>query len=651
VVPDEIARRFDRNRAALGRLQPEWTARLPAAPPEPAAFEHARDGLLSARTEDARGRRRWLGCTSMPSISAAALLEDFTDLGGNVVLPDVGSGFEIQAYLGRMQRHTAVFVCVDRPDRLRLALCLYDYSTWIDEGRLVFVDVTDATASLVGFFERCSGYELPGRMVRFPHVPAAEFARIQSEMENAGRAACAGQNALVDGLVRRIAARGGRPEPAAPTVAVVSVDPRRDTTFVADQIAGALAQMGWGGATCVPSAPDRCHTAARLGAIVEAGADVVLCVNCGPGHLASLLPPSIAIACWFQPEAAPGAVRAAAGGCARVFVSTPRQRDEALAAGIPPDRLAILEPGIPDACGTGFQPVNPCGTGLQPVNPCGTGFQPVGPSASAAHVDSPADRPPDAGPPPRYDVGLVLGLHDDRPAAANVLLSSHVELYEAVRVHCRREFRRYADAHADAFLQLGQRTARVELTDATLRDQFIGLIRTRIGPAAVALGIARALCAQGRSIGVWGHTGGIFNDGPAVPLEGPLAWERLDAPVRSCRALIIPTRMPIDLRILLLAAPLGVPVLAARPALPLEQAHPQLAPALTHVTWFDTAAEALERIGPLIAPSAARRTPPSGAVLREHTLRRRLEQLVAATVREHGPAASRGLQPARISRL
>ncbi len=609
----ETARRFEANRVALAQRQPEWDAKLVAAADRPDAFEIARDGLLSARTVDGEGRRRWLGSTSMPSISTAALLDDFTDLGGNVALPDVGSGYEIAAYLERLPPHTAVFVCTDSAERLRLALSLYDYTRWIAEGRLVMVDPAEGGAGLARFFATHVGYEFPGRMVRLPHVAPAEFARVQAVMEQGGAAACVAQNRAVQSSVERIAlAVGAEPSPR-PVVAVISVDPRPDTSFPAEQIGRELAAMGWGGVTCLPTRPDRCHTAARLSAIADAGADVVLCVNCGPGHMSALLPATVRIACWFQPEAAPGTVRAAAETPVRLFVSTPRQRDEAVAAGAVADRVFLLEPPIPGEI-----------------------------SAERREPDS------GAAPPRRYDVGLVVGLHDDRPAAANVVLSSHVGLYEAIRGHCRREFRRYQEAHAPALVELGQRTARVELTDAALREQFVALVRGRIGPAATALGLARGLRERGISVGVWGHTGGVFTaeadsgrDGatPLVPLEGPLAWASLDAPVTRSRVLLIPTRMPIDIRLLLLAARAGVPVLALRPAARLEDVHPQLAPALTHVTWFDTPGEALDRVGALLGASSeapaglmtgGALVRPSESVLGEHSLRRRLEQLVAA---------------------
>lgn len=103
---------FEGNLAALRARQPELAQRVRDAslPPE-ARLVAGRDGSPVVRLAATAKEVRWLGGSSMPTVSTPAALAGFVDQGVSIAMPTVGTGYEPAALARRMPKHCAVYVC------------------------------------------------------------------------------------------------------------------------------------------------------------------------------------------------------------------------------------------------------------------------------------------------------------------------------------------------------------------------------------------------------------------------------------------------------------------------------------------------------------------------------------------------------------
>ncbi len=685
----ERAEQYRTNLQALAAHQPGWARRLEATPiPDTVTPAAGRDGSATFRLLDSAGKLCWLGQTSMPTVSSAALVADFTDCaptGGNVVLPGVLSGLEAVALTNKLARHCAVFVWQDEALPLKLAMHLYDYGAMLESGRLVFIPAQEPVEGLREFFQRNSGYEFPARMVRAPHLSPGELGQIQNTIEMAGQDVAQVHQDAVARSLQRITSRrfehgqtslpmapSSEPVPSEPRVAVLTVDARDRTLQSVRMIDRALESLGWRHAVCAPDTPRHCHTAARLHAIEQIEADVVLFVNCVPGQLGAMLPRGLPLVTWYLPETAVGPGLAGASDTPFLLcVSTPWLREAALRAGVDQDRVKLVEVGAQTEVfrrttgATGNSSARAAtessgGQAASGTHPGGTVFQPMSSPARCR----------------RHDVGLVVELPEDRPEAANLILPSHVQLYEALRDRCRRHIERYSDDLAPKLLEQAERRTGIELKDEILREQFVALIRSRIAPVAFARLVVSTLQERGRSVRVWGRVAHGFSSGERVahrfsgggrcgtgldPVDEldcrPLAdTDDVNELYETSRIVLIPVPTQETTQLLLDGLLAGATVACREPAQGVEAAHPQLAPVFRDVHWFTSAAQAAATVDRILSrgnagvgdgtggaptaeamghPSKAMGRPPRAALIAEdHSVQSRLVQIMAL-VREH----------------
>jgi len=630
----ELTERYRSNLQALDRQQPRLAQHVEATPiPATVTPATGRDGSATFRLHDGTGNAYWFGRSSMPTVSAAALLADCADTGESIFLPGVLCGFEPLALADKLSPHCAVFVWQDDTLLVKLAMHLYDYAPLLESGRLVFVlagDSADRSScqppdALCEFFERNNGYEFPTRMVRAPQVSPAELSRIQGRIETAGRAVSQAHHEAVTQLVQRIHSRlpvtrqtgPFKCLPAEPRVAVVTVDARAETIRSVWMIGRSLEALGWPHRLCAPDAPGLCHVAARLHAIEAVEADVVLFVNCAPGQLGAMLPRQLPLVAWYLPETAADAGFAAVGDAPFLAcVSTPWLGESALRAGLDPNSVKLVEIG----------------------------------TRTELFGQTPNDAPKRSI--PACDVGVVVELPEDDPEATNVTLPSYAMLYDALRDHTRRHIEEYTDALAPKFLEQAQRQTRVEIEDATLREHFVGLIRSRIAPVAFARRVMSTLIKRGRTVRVWGRCGQAFDDLGRFDCRPLPTAEGLRDLYRTCRVVLIPVPMSAATQLLLDGLLVGANMVCKEPQQGLDAAHPQLAPVLRSVHWFKSAAQVATLIDRIIetpcefsmthvGPGGQRYIPPRSPRKRwevmisdEHSVQSRLRQIMAL-VRDH----------------
>jgi hypothetical protein len=501
-VTPALRRQYRRNLDALVKRQPRVAELIDQAPrPDGCVEAVGRDGFptfrlrrLTESIDPVRcatqgrwsaertlpcegGRRGWLGDSSMPSISAPAILEGVVSDGSNLVLPGAGTGWEATVLLEKSWPHVAVFVLESDPLLAKLALHVRDLSEAIARGRIVLLVGDDPVGALETVIAENPGYVFPTKLVRVTQRPPAETSAIQTSLEAAGARAAAVYQSRIDEHAARIRSRTRDATSDEPSVALLCVDASPRALGQVRRIERALDHLGWRFETCAPDRPDRCHLTARLAAIDFIEADIVLLVDSIPGALAEHIPDSLPSASWILPGARIDA--SAASRCRQghgYFCATQEAREALIAAGLEADRITRLDVG-------------------------------------ADHLlfeEARRARAPDG--PSGERVAVFADLPDARPQACGLTMPSHVQLFEEVRSMVGRRIEGFSASEVDSLLTKAVRKTGIRLTDDVLRWQFIEGIQRRVWPRLIGEHLVRVMIDAGRRVSLWGSDWSAFRE-------------------------------------------------------------------------------------------------------------------------------------------
>ena len=135
---------FRANVAAIRVRQPDLADRLTGVcVPADARVVTGRDGTRTIQVSATDKTVAWLGGSSMPSVSASAVLTDFADKGTSAILPTIGTGYEQRVLAGKIGKTCSVFVY--EPDTTHIAMVLS------------VVDLEKDDSGEMGFIRLCRG--------------------------------------------------------------------------------------------------------------------------------------------------------------------------------------------------------------------------------------------------------------------------------------------------------------------------------------------------------------------------------------------------------------------------------------------------------------------------------------------------------------
>ncbi len=589
---------YERNLDALRAFQPKVAAAVEATRIPPSVTSAiGRDGHPTFLIQCEDGRSQWFGGSSMPTISAPELVSAFESDGRNVVLPGVQTGLEPLLVAAMMPSHAALFVLEPDVRAVKLALELYDYAGLIELGRLVFLlgEVDELVGRFGQFFEKHPGYEVPAHLLPLAGLTSADVTALRAHIERAGTAIGLVHTRATQSSVERLAARPPCPCPAAPRVAVLGVDARAVSFEQARRVARALDRLGWSYELCIPDAPNRCHTVARLRAIEAVSADLVLLINGTPGPLSALLPPGLPVVSWFLPGAVAATASAEVPADDRLILAgSARLRDELACAGVPAGAIDLCD----------------------------------------AAADVTLFRPP-AAPPgaeDRRDLALVMDVPDDRPEAAGVHLTSQQKLWEALREVVRAELDAYREDRAEAFLTRAERLTGTVLNEPGVREQFVGLLRARIAPAALARSAAEALISAGYRLILCGRNWPAHGGAELCAPDGVPAGASLGKLFNKVVGVVLLELSAGSVQMGLDALSAGCHVLCYRGDGSFTEQFPGLRDVAAHLNLYGSSAELLSRVRSLVDPGAIDSPRPAAGrelVETKHSMADRLRSIVA----------------------
>ena len=170
---------FRKNVGALESRDPQLARILETTPiPQHIQLARARDGSITYQIE-IEGKKRWLGYSSVPAISAAANAARVKIDGGNLAMSGIGHGLEAKLILEKLARHQALFALESDPLNLVLALGLRDFTEELADGRLILL-LGEPVAALIDFFQNHPGYNAITQGVAWPWLTEQEnHARLQ----------------------------------------------------------------------------------------------------------------------------------------------------------------------------------------------------------------------------------------------------------------------------------------------------------------------------------------------------------------------------------------------------------------------------------------------------------------------------------------
>ncbi len=576
---------LDRNLRALTSRHPNLVDQIRNIETSMAVATVGRDGVPTFLLPTEDGRTCWLGRCSTPGVRAEALVDGLGSFGDNTVVPAVGNGYEVKELLRRLPRHAAVFVVDTNLPDVALALMLHDFSTDLANGRLIFLTSPDMSAELVDWFERFPGYEYPQRMLKMSAVDHGAFDTVRGIIEQSAAKVAATHHRLLQSLEQKLADRSVQ---KITRLAIISLDPRDSVVDATDAISRCATSLNLQSETCVPNTPGECHTMARMSAVTNT--DATLIINAGWGSLLPWIPESHAAASWLLPDAC--LLSGQTDGFSvrhRIFAATTEVRDRVVSLDANPDHVTVLEPGCDEA---------------------------------AFDHDTRANAR-------AMDVVIVGDPADLSPDACGITYSSHAQLWDTIRDVAAR----HRELSADAVLQRAESMCDIRLNDEPLRHRLTNIIRDRLIPTVSRISAAQTLANAGHRVHVFGVSWNPYKSQNLTIHEA-----RTDAhswwPVFSDTTVVIWTsRHPTIAQSCLEAFACGAMVALPTSTFDMEEKHPQLSEVFRLSATFSSPIELVGMTARLISNRIDRNRivqSAQSAIRARHLIRHRLETILEA---------------------
>lgn len=445
------------NLDALRACQPK-TAKLIEATTPPFTLESTagRDGAPTIAWTDGSGRRKWLGDTTMPSVSEEALIEQFEAGSGNAILSGIGQGTAVRLLADRLRPHQAIFVVEPDAWRAAAALQLHAFADAIRHRRLLMFVSRDAWDHLVEHLVECPGYFVPDRTLAWPWLTRGDVHLLTEQITT---------------MQTRVNEQRARPGDAvehpfanrSPRVFIGSNASDPTAHRWARRLAQAVRGSDGAALCCVPDDPSMMHPAAIERQIDQLRPTVSLLIDCVPTQLAYLTGDAPAAVIVSHTHALGESLLQQLPPDARLFVRTSAQREAAKAAGVDAGRVTLILPGIIDAPRT-------AGTDVS-----------LPPSLVVLADNRGVER---------EDLGLHLGSHQRLWRSARDWIADNADAY-------------HDDLAADA-LTNAEQALDFHIQSPEVRAGLVERIRSTLGPQVVAEEILAAVVETGIPIELHG---------------------------------------------------------------------------------------------------------------------------------------------------
>lgn len=339
-LTDNSEARLRANLDALQTTLPR-TAKLieDAAAPESLVPAVGRDGAATFAWTDSMGRKRWLGDTTMPSVSEPALIEQFDVGGGNVILSGIGQGMAIRSIEKTHRAHQTTFVVEPESWRCAAVFRLHEFGAMIRSRRLLLFTGTNAWDHLIEHLVEFPGYLAPERSLAWPWFSRADV-RALAERITTMQARVA---------ERRLEAMSATPDDrATPSLRILfaSNSPDARAHRWARELERAARTADAGVLCCVPDDPAMMHPAAIDRRVMQLQPTLSVLIDCAPAQLAYRVGDGRIVIVITHANPLTDDLLRQAPREAFLLVRSRQQRDAAIAFGWNAARVARILPGV-----------------------------------------------------------------------------------------------------------------------------------------------------------------------------------------------------------------------------------------------------------------------------------------------------------------
>lgn len=466
-VDDQI---FSTNLDALRHHDPDLAQLLADLPlPEHVKLARGRDGATTfyLTAPDAPGQ--WFGRTSMPTISAPALLANFDPAGANVALAGVGSGLEAALLAHALAPHQTIFVFESDPLQLSLALRLHNLASPIRARRLLLLLADDHEPLLLRFCQDHDGFAPPTRLLNWPWLDPADRQQFTDLLSRVGRTIAARRSQTIAQL-RLKAARLTAPQPLPdrPRLTLLALSAHYQLTRLGQDLHQAATELGWPTTTVLMASPANANLLPHCRAAVESGPELLILLD----HTRADLPAAsqnIPATTWLSPMATPDQPLVNSLIPKDLCVATTaKTQTQLLEAGLDQDRILTLPLAANPAR---YKDLQPSQDQLEQA---------------------------------RCDVALIAPAANTDPQACGIKLHSHQVLWRKLADLISRNVDQYHDGMLEDLLSDAGRQSGVKLSEQEVRRQLLDVARMALGPTLQRLAMIQALTDADLQVGLWG---------------------------------------------------------------------------------------------------------------------------------------------------
>lgn len=407
-----------------------------------------RDGATTYTWTDHFGQRKWLGDTTMPSVSEAALVEQFDVGGGNVVISGIGHGTAIHQLTKSLRAHQAIFVIEPDAWRAHAAFRLHPFGDAIRSRRLLLFVGRDAWDHLIEHLVEFPGFLVPDRTLAWPWYSRGDVRVLTDRI-----------SAMQSHVNER--RNESMTTEACPTVSKTlrvfigsnATDPQSHRW--AQYLAQAVRDADGDALCCVPDAPSLMNPLAIDRHITRLQPTATILIDSVPSQLAFRVPKGPACVVVTHARRLSDEFLFQVPKQSPLFVRTEAQRQQAIGSGMDSDRVAIIRPGAP-----------------------------------RVHADA------DTTSTGKCRLVVLADFHGIDPEDVGLHLGSHKRLWRAAMEWISKHTNSYHDGLAPDALACAEAALDLRIQSEDVRAGLIDRIRSTLGPQIVTESILIALASS-----------------------------------------------------------------------------------------------------------------------------------------------------------
>jgi len=319
---------WPRNLEALSRVAPHVAAAVQSTE-LPRAWRpvSSLDGVPTYRLEPPGHAPVWLGGTAAPRTRAAALTAQYVIGDLNATLPAPGTGYELDALLGRLPSVKAVYVFVADLSDLVASLHLVDVSQALSAGRCRFILPRDEEEQLAHLLDESPGLLPPGNILVLPDLPRARLEQLRTWCQRVAGRMAEHRAARLRELSAAPRTPLGVTDP--PRLAVLSLELDGRALRAAADVCSAAKSLDWPAELCGVHGPDSVHVLAHCEALARFHPTLSIFVNSSRARF-PIVPGGAELAWFLRARDVP---QSSAVGERRCLAATPQVAETLRAAG------------------------------------------------------------------------------------------------------------------------------------------------------------------------------------------------------------------------------------------------------------------------------------------------------------------------------